>query len=284
MKRLSKKLYSSMVLALFLALVLVTLVFADTVLNPGDVAVVGHGSASTTPLIINAGNAGTVSVTFVANDGTIPAQHSDKAWITVPQEFEIGESGEIAATSDSQTQSFSSGQNFSHNSQSLTFVIQVTALSNAPAGLVHFPVTFTHGDQVKQHADFSAPHIYVEVVVLGGYDIDAFKNPVKMDGATNSVKAGSTVPLKFTVTDAGGAIQSETEMVTFQTAGVSCGLMAPESNDIQEESTGGTTLRFDVDDEQFIQNWKVPAGANKCYSVRVLYDGTWSDWAIFRTK
>lgn len=279
---LRKKTTLGITLAVLLALVFSTLALAGTVLDSDDVVVVGYGSANEAPLQVYAGgDSGKVTVTFTANNGNLPENQIAEGYINVPALYEIGESG-VVTPSGSQTKYFTP-QNFSHNNETLEFEIEIKAGSNAPAGPISFPVNFTRGNQVNLAPDFSAPLIHVEVVVLSGYNVDAFKRPVVMDGL-NTIKGGSTVPLKFSVTDANGDYQNDTSKVAFFAFRVPCEGQEGETNDLTMEDTGGTILRYDFEDDQFIYNWKSPKESGVCYYVRVEYSGTSSDWAEFKTK
>ena len=86
----------------------------------------------------------------------------------------------------------------------------------------------------------------------------------------NTVKGGSTVPLKFNVYQATtidpskertdvGAVQS------FAVAPVSCNSSTVDA--IEFTTTGGTSLRYDTTDRQFIQNWQTPRLAGTCHRV-----------------
>jgi hypothetical protein len=102
-----------------------------------------------------------------------------------------------------------------------------------------------------------------------GWNVTGFYAPVTMDGTrVNTVKGGSTVPLKFEVF-AGPAGQNEQTSLSavtgFAAVKVSC-----DSGDVLDPvdfiTTGNTSLRYDTAAGQFIQNWKTPT-ATGCYRV-----------------
>jgi hypothetical protein len=115
--------------------------------------------------------------------------------------------------------------------------------------------------------------------------VDGFFAPVDMAGVWNTVKAGSTVPLKFRAFD-GTTERTDVAVVPLggaTTRSVSC---AGGGEDSIEEfvNTGATTLRYDTTGRQFIQNWKTPTKAGTCYSVTVTtVDGTVIT-ALFKLK
>lgn len=95
-----------------------------------------------------------------------------------------------------------------------------------------------------------------------------FYRPVDMNGVRNTVKGGSTVPLKFEVF-------AETELTTTQAIGatltvrnIPCATGAPE-DPIDVLATNATELRYDLTAGQFIQSWKTPTGAGLCAAVTI---------------
>jgi hypothetical protein len=96
------------------------------------------------------------------------------------------------------------------------------------------------------------------------WTLTGFYQPVSMD-ALNTVKGGSTVPLKFNVY-AGDLELTDGALVTFSAAPYTCGGSLPE-DPVTMTTTGNTSLRYDFTDGQFIQNWKTPKSPGKCYLV-----------------
>ena len=114
------------------------------------------------------------------------------------------------------------------------------------------------------------------------WTIAGFYAPVDMNGLTNTVKGGSTVPLKFEVF-AGPTELTSTSSVAFAVTKVTCiGGVAEDA--IELVTTGGTSLRYDSTGGQFIQNWQTPKAAGVCYRVTMTaLDGS-SIGAYFKTK
>ena len=80
----------------------------------------------------------------------------------------------------------------------------------------------------------------------------------------NTVKNGTTVPLKFEVF-AGSAEKTTIETVKSLTyAQTACNTTAI-TDDIETVATGATVLRYDATGGQFIYNWKTPSTTGKCY-------------------
>ena len=91
-----------------------------------------------------------------------------------------------------------------------------------------------------------------------------FYSPVDMGSVVNTVKGGSTVPLKFELF-AGTTELTDTSVIKFTATKTDCTPGASEDA-IEVTATGGTSLRYDSTGGQFIYNWKTPTGAG-CYTV-----------------
>jgi hypothetical protein len=112
--------------------------------------------------------------------------------------------------------------------------------------------------------------------------LSAFGSPVDGGGVLNTVKGGSTVPLKFTVFDESTERTDTAVVSSFLAMKVACPGGAP--TEVLEEfaTTGSTSLRYS--DTQFIQNWKTPTGKGTCYRVTVTtVDGSTTS-ALFQLK
>ncbi len=96
------------------------------------------------------------------------------------------------------------------------------------------------------------------------WTMNGFFQPVDMGSSVwNTVKGGSTVPLKFRVF-AGPTELTDTAIVTVMKA-VQVGCTTGAEDAIEELApTGGTSLRYD---SQFIYNWQTPKLPGKCYRV-----------------
>jgi len=123
---------------------------------------------------------------------------------------------------------------------------------------------------------------------LGPWHITGFYPPVDMVpiGVVNTVKGGSTVPLKFNVYDCFNVERTSVSDVVGQTCQVAeygCS-GGPEDPMGDLPNTGATVLRYDTTGHQFIQNWAVPKPPNRCYRVRMTtIDGSVIE-ALFKTK
>ena len=102
------------------------------------------------------------------------------------------------------------------------------------------------------------------------YTLYGFYSPVDMDSGTtialNTVKGGSTVPLKFEVFKGGIELTSTGAIKTFTTKAVTCPGADAVVDEIEFLTTGGTSLRYDTTAGQFIQNWQTPKKVG-CHDV-----------------
>jgi hypothetical protein len=121
--------------------------------------------------------------------------------------------------------------------------------------------------------------------------LSGFYSPVDMNDVVNTVKNGSTVPLKFEVFKASGPELTDTGIVKqpLTAKQVSCTAFNGDPVDeIELLATGGTTLRYDTTGGQFIYNWQTPKGASqvgKCFTVSAgTQDGSSIPIASFKLK
>lgn len=116
------------------------------------------------------------------------------------------------------------------------------------------------------------------------WTLDGFYRPVDMGtDKVNTVKAGSTVPLKFNVFKGEERLTSDIG-ATFSVKRSTC--EAGGADAIEEFSeTGKTVLRYDADGQQWIQNWATPKdGAGSCYLVTVTTADGSAESAKFQLK
>jgi len=115
------------------------------------------------------------------------------------------------------------------------------------------------------------------------WTLNGFYQPVDMSGVYNTVRGGSTVPLKFEVFAGSTELTSTTAVLSFVQTRVACDGSAPQ-DDIEITSTGGTSLRYDTTGGQFIQNWQTPRQAGACYRVTMTAQDGSSLVALFKLK
>jgi hypothetical protein len=111
-----------------------------------------------------------------------------------------------------------------------------------------------------------------------------FFSPVDYGTTQNTVKGGSTVPLKFQVFQGTQQITNTAYVSGLKPVVTSCATGAPIDS-IEELATGGTNLRYDTTGGQFIFNWQTPKKPGTCYNVTVqMVDGTQIPVAKFWLK
>ena len=119
------------------------------------------------------------------------------------------------------------------------------------------------------------------------WTLNGFYQPVDMSTGTtliyNTVKNGSTVPLKFEVFAGPTELTDVSAVKSLTYAPTACDATAV-SDDIETLATGGTVLRYDTTTGQFIYNWQTPRTAGQCYRVTVTTQDGSSLMAYFRLK
>lgn len=122
------------------------------------------------------------------------------------------------------------------------------------------------------------------------WETKGFYAPVDMTpaGTTtpvyNTVKGGSTVPLKFELFAGARELTATSAVDTFTTTKVSCVSGAAEDAIETLATTGGTSLRYDTAGGQFVQNWKVPSTAGTCYRAAMTADDGSVIRAFFKVR
>jgi hypothetical protein len=146
-------------------------------------------------------------------------------------------------------------------------------------------VTASATDNAGNNAEASRTYTVAAAKASGFYQ------PVDMNDTLNTVKSGSTVPVKFELF--GGATNTEQKTLgavdSITARKVSCAVFAGDPLDAIEylaPTSENTGLRFDTTGDQFIYNWKTPAkAANTCYSLTMTAaDDTTKLVAYFQLK
>ena len=114
------------------------------------------------------------------------------------------------------------------------------------------------------------------------WTLRGFYAPVDMNGVWNTVKGGSTVPLKWEMF-AGSTELTDTSLVGLSAHLVSCGATTAEDA-VEVTATGGTSLRYDTSGGQFIYNWQTPKKPGTCYRVTMTAADGSSLSALFKLK
>ena len=185
---------------------------------------------------------------------------------------------------------FVAGENASNLGGTLTFTVKdslnnpVTVSASTLAGTY----TIIPGGLTSSNYNISFVN---GTLTIGSWTLHGFYQPVDMSISAiiwNTIKGGSTVPLKFNIFAGSVERTSTSDIASFIYAVIPCittGVDDPVDTSLL--STGGTVLRYSGtpgSDGQFIQNWQTPKPANVCYQVRMTaLDGSHLD-AFFKTK
>ena len=116
------------------------------------------------------------------------------------------------------------------------------------------------------------------------WTLEGFYQPVDINGVWNTVKGGSTVPLKFEVFAGPTELTNVAVVDGFTVKGVQCPSGGVATDDIELVTTGATTLRYDGTGGQFIQNWQTPKKPGACYAVTMKADDGSTLAANFQLK
>jgi hypothetical protein len=100
------------------------------------------------------------------------------------------------------------------------------------------------------------------------WTLRGFYQPVDMGDVLNTVKNGSTVPLKFEVFAGSTELTATSSVKNFSATIVACDAAAG-TDEVEVTSTGGTVLRYDATAGQFIQNWQTPKSPGRCYRATI---------------
>ena len=250
---------------------------ALNVIAPVDVPT---GPTVVTPIPPDAGEAPPVTIEFtnVTSGGTISVATIDPATVLAapdpPAGFSLGDNPVYYEITPSPGLTFDGPVTVCFSYAGVTF-------SGFPR-LLHYDVALASWVDITTSVDAGtstvcgltssfSPFVFAGSALAGV----GFHRPIDpVAGALNTVKGGSTVPLKFNVYgDAGAEITSAEGInnLAFKISPVACEAGAPEEW-VDVETTGGTSLRYDTAAGQFVQNWKTPTAIG-CYYVRVTGDG-----------
>jgi len=98
------------------------------------------------------------------------------------------------------------------------------------------------------------------------WTFSGFYHPVEMAGVVNTVKGGSTVPIKFQVF-AGATELTDPAIVLQPLTATQTACSGGTTDTVELTATGGTSLRYGGG--HFIFNWKTPKMPGYCYTITV---------------
>jgi hypothetical protein len=203
---------------------------------------------------------------------------------TKPATWTTNPNSKVYSASDPNPLTTGSGSGFlAADAPLITATYSRVAGENASPPTYHITATLSPAGVLSNYsvtnngAEFTISH----------WTITGFYQPVDMGGMTvvNTVKGGSTVPLKFNIY-AGNVERTNVSDVAGQTVQVALYNCQNGTEDPMGDlpNTGATALRYDTTGHQFIQNWATPKAPNKCYVVRMTaIDGSYIE-AFFKTK
>jgi hypothetical protein len=117
------------------------------------------------------------------------------------------------------------------------------------------------------------------------WTLKGFYQPVDMGDVLNTVKNGSTVPVKFELFKGITELTSTSAVSSISAKTVSCTAFTGDPEDVIETvATGGTSLRYDATGGQFIYNWQTPKKPNTCYNLTMTATDGSTITAYFKLK
>jgi hypothetical protein len=220
-----------------------------------------------------AGNAATPT-TFVVRvvDTTVPV-------IAVPTDISTGPTGPSGATVT--------------YSASATDLVDGSLTPNclpAAGSLFGFGTTTVTCSATDSHGNTGSKTFNV---TISSFTFQGFFQPVDNPGTgttmiVNTVKNGSTVPVKWKLQGQGGAEITSVSAVAIgwpKMGSISCNALTSGAEaPIETTVTGGTSLRYDSTGMQFIYNWQTQKQVGTCWRLDVKFtDGTTKS-AYFKLK
>jgi hypothetical protein len=193
--------------------------------------------------------------------------------------------GAPLATLTASFNAFATGEGVGNLTGTLTFTLKDALNNTVPYNAGTPAGTYTIVPSGVTNTNYNISFVN-GTLTIGAWTLMGFYQPVDMSGGAivwNSIKGGSTVPLKFNIFAAGVEKKAVTDVQGFAVAEVPCS-SSGYTTDVEFTTTGGTSLRYDTTGGQFIQNWQTPKPAGKCYQVRMTaLDGSHLD-AYFKSK
>ena len=121
-------------------------------------------------------------------------------------------------------------------------------------------------------------------ITLAAWKVGGFYSPVDLNGIYNTVKGGSTVPVKFELFAGSRELTAVADAGALSAKPVNCTSAAVDEIEVLVASTNGSGLRYDSTAGQYIYNWKTPAGAGKCYQFTMTARDGSIQTALFKMK
>jgi hypothetical protein len=193
--------------------------------------------------------------------------------------------GDPLATLTASFNAFATGEGVGNLSGTLIFTLKDALNNTVPYNASTPAGTYTIVPSGVTSTNYNISFVN-GTLTIGAWTLMGFYQPVDMSNGPiiwNSIKGGSTVPLKFNIFANAVEKKAVTDIQGFAVADVPCSTSGYTS-DVEFTTTGGTSLRYDTTAAQFIQNWQTPKPAGRCYQVRMTaLDGSHLD-AYFKTR
>jgi hypothetical protein len=162
-------------------------------------------------------------------------------------------------------------------SDSLSDLAAACSVSGYSSAVGPHTVTASATDNAGNSASASSSYTVL------AWTLSGFYSPVDMNSVVNTVKGGSTVPLKFEVFAGATELTATSVVHSFVQTRITCDTSAT-LDEIEVTTTGGTSLRYDATAGQFIQNWQTAKQAGACYRVTMTTQDGSSLVALFKLR
>jgi len=123
-----------------------------------------------------------------------------------------------------------------------------------------------------------------QTYTVSPWTVGGFYSPIDLGTVVNTVKGGSTVPVKFELFSGARELTSTADVTSLTMQSMTCRATALTDAIETTVATGGTALRYDTTAGQFIFNWKTPTGAGKCYQLTMTARDGSTQSALFSMK
>lgn len=154
---------------------------------------------------------------------------------------------------------------------------------NPAAAVGDHTVTGSQSDVAGNEGQNTAGYTVLAWTLKGFYHPVDMVPPSSPDTIVwNTVKSGSTVPLKFEVSAGTTELTDPAFVRPLFAKQVAC--VGSVEDGIEVTTTGGTSLRYDATSGQFINNWQTPRNAGSCYKVTMTTADNSSLSAYFKLK
>ena len=162
-------------------------------------------------------------------------------------------------------------------SDSLSDLAAACSVSGYSSAVGPHTVTASATDNAGNSASASSSYTVL------AWTLSGFYSPVDMNSVVNTLKGGSTVPLKFEVFAGATELTASSVVQSFVQTRITCDTSAT-LDEIEVTTTGGTSLRYDATAGQFIQNWQTPKQTGACYRVTMTTQDGSSLVALFKLR